>query len=722
MKHRSEQTSQNPAGIKAKTRKAKVKQADKTPSAKKKLDRKTVIIIAAAGGTVLTLLLVFGIYYGIAAKGLKDDASALKASIKACASALKNGNASDADNAIIELDSTSSRMRQELADPKWNLPKIIPPVRQDLETAGMCLDIVDKSSGILLKPATEAVRDSGLPSEENVDLDNLGKETGMLFYVYADLIDNLSPALTEVMTDLDNLPKFHIGMLEDAVAKYRALPELTEQFNTLIRRAPDELLRPAADVMTDKPFDSLHKDDGIDTSVVIAYMDLGSTIRPFVVDINKQINEGTFLEDFPEQVKLAQKLDDISSYLDKLEHYKPLMQALIGDGENKMYLVVAQNSAELRACGGFPGSVGTATIKKGILKFGDFKTVYDVIPQKHGSSIKFSESEVTLFHKDWYVAKARSASANPDFPRCAEIWAAAYGRSHKTKPDGVISLTPHIIQRLMPITGPVTLSNGVTLDENYCIWYLQHDVYFEYFGNPKYKGKANDITDSLFAETANLVEDKLMSNPDMKSALGLLQVLEESSKDRVFMMWMKDEEGQKAIEDLGFSGALNSDPKAPEIGVYYSIKAANKLGPYVVLNTTVGEGKLNGDGTMTYPVAVELSNTMDEETLKFGRNNGYLTSTKYAGDMKSVIYFFAPAGGTIDSFQCDSKVKVKKTTYNDLEVGYASGFFVKPDQTVIFTYTVTTAPGVMAKPQVSTTPTLTEYADSTPTPQEENGE
>ena len=53
-------------------------------------------------------------------------------------------------------------------------------------------------------------------------------------------------------------------------------------------------------------------------------------------------------------------------------------------------------------------------------------------------------------------------------------------------------------------------------------------------------------------------------------------------------------------------------------------------------------------------------------------------------------------------------------SYKDLEVGYASGFFVKPGKTVIFTYNVTTAPGVMAKPQVNTTPTLREYADSTP--------
>lgn len=34
----------------------------------------------------------------------------------------------------------------------------------------------------------------------------------------------------------------------------------------------------------------------------------------------------------------------------------PLMKAFIGDGSDKVYLLAAQNTAEIRAAGGFPGS------------------------------------------------------------------------------------------------------------------------------------------------------------------------------------------------------------------------------------------------------------------------------------------------------------------------------------------------------------------------------
>ena len=139
------------------------------PAAKKK----KIILITSISAAVLITLLIPGIYYGVAAKGLKDDASALKASVKSCIGALKNGDAVSCDEAIKDLDATSAKMKAELDESKWNLPKIFPPIKQDFETCGQCLALVDKASETLLKPASDAVRDSGLPTNETVKLDNM---------------------------------------------------------------------------------------------------------------------------------------------------------------------------------------------------------------------------------------------------------------------------------------------------------------------------------------------------------------------------------------------------------------------------------------------------------------------------------------------------------------------------------------------------------------------
>ncbi len=686
----------------------KVKHRRGRPGDRKKRVIRNVLITLAVILVLLGAGLFAGYNYYNSAMKLKGEANMLKSSLALCLSSLKTGDTVAADNAIAVIDETSHTMRQELEKSKWKIPCMIPKIGQDFDTCIMCLDLVDKASETLLKPASAMIKQSGMPTADIIDLDNMGPELGDKLYQYADMIDALCPAIDSLMTDLESIPAFNTPQLEEVMTKYRSLPAQTKETMPLIERMPSEFLRPAADVMCAKPFSSLKADGGIDTTVILAYMELEDEIRPFIGEVQNELSEGTLLKDNPDQqAKLTNKLDEMAELLDKLDRYEPLMKAFIGDGTDKMYLIVAQNSAELRACGGFPGQVGTVTIEDGILRFGDFTSVVNVIPQDFDPSIEFEPAESDLFLDNWYIAKARSASANPHFPRVAEIWASSYALDSGITPDGVISLTPHIIQSLMAITGPVTLSNGVTLDQDYCVWYLQHDVYFEYFGDPQYRGEANDITDALFAETANAVEDKLMEDPSIKNSLALLEILEASSDDRVFMMWMADETEQETVRQLGYSGSLNYDPENPEIGVFYSINAANRLGPYVNLDVQVGEGTETGSGEVTYPVTVTLKNTIDDATVEFGRGNGYLTSSRYAGDMKSVIYFFAPAGGSIDPVENDADIKMSENEYMGLDVFYNTKFYVKPGETVVFTYNVTCQAGT--EPVVRVTPTLTEY-------------
>ncbi len=666
---------------------------------------RTFIIITIILVLVLAGILAFKNYYTEAMR-LKDDASTLKSSIALCIEALKTGDSAAADNAIAVIDNTSTSMRSTLAEPQWKIPHMIPDLGHDMDTCVMCLDLVDKASDTVLKPASEYIKESGPITADVIDLDNMGPEMGAKLYLYSDMIDTLCPAVESVMADLNAIPTFNTPELESVISKYRVMPAQIEGFMPLIKRAPDEVLRPIAECVTLKPYSSLKADGGIDTTVIMAYMELDTEIRPYIGELSTLLNEGKLLANNPEQAnKLKDKLNEMTALLDRFDEYEPLLKAFIGDGSDKMYLIVAQNSAEIRACGGYPGSVGTLTIEDGILKFGDFTAVVNMIPQEFDPDIEFSDAEIELFREDWYAAKARSASANPDFPRVAEIWASSYALESGVTPDGVISMTPHIIQRLMSITGPVTLSNGVTLNEDYCVWYLQHDVYFDYFGNAESLEEANEITDSLFAETANLVEDKIMENPDMESSLQLLEILEGSAEDRTFMVWMDDETEEQTVRELGYSGAVGS-----EIGVYYSINAANKLGSYVDLKVEVDEGAPNADGTVSYPVTVTLTNTVDQATLDLGRNNGYITSTRYAGDMKSIIYFFAPAGGTIENIECTKDITIGNTEYEGLDVAYCPEFFVKPEETVVFTYIVTTSPNASASPVVRVTPTLTEYS------------
>ena len=153
---------------------------------------RTFIIITIILVFVLAGILAFKNYYTEAMR-LKDDASTLKSSIALCIEALKTGDSAAADNAIAVIDNTSASMRSTLAEPQWKIPHMIPDLGHDMDTCVMCLDLVDKASDTVLKPASEYIKEPGPITADVIDLDNMGPEMGAKLYLYSDMIDTLCP-------------------------------------------------------------------------------------------------------------------------------------------------------------------------------------------------------------------------------------------------------------------------------------------------------------------------------------------------------------------------------------------------------------------------------------------------------------------------------------------------------------------------------------------------
>ena len=78
------------------------------------------------------------------------------------------------------------------------------------------------------------------------------------------------------------------------------------------------------------------------------------------------------------------------------------------------------------------------------------------------------------------------------------------------------------------------------------------------------------------------------------------------------------------------------------------------------------------------------------------------------GDMAPLVYFYAPAGGSITDFTMSSGTFVK-VTYEGLEVYRTERPNLLPGQSITCTYTVTTSPDAQEPLKLITNPTLTEY-------------
>ena len=176
---------------------------------------------------------------------------------------------------------------------------------------------------------------------------------------------------------------------------------------------------------------------------------------------------------------------------------------------------------------------------------------------------------------------------------------------------------------------------------------------------------------------------KLTGNISAEHLLAYLPVLEESIEDRTLMLWMRDEAEQAFVVDMGWNGGMNTDPQNPEAGAYVNVGSASKMGWFLLMDTEIGERTKNADGSYTYPVTVTFSNNVTAEEINAA--DRYI-SGGFGGAMRTVPYFFAPAGGTVDSFIATNCQTIALKTYKGIPLGFMDQFLVRPDDCITVTY------------------------------------
>lgn len=474
----------------------------------------------------------------------------------------------------------------------------------------------------------------------------------------------------------------------------------------LVDLASETLLNPALEQIRQHPVSDMRTGDGVSTRLICDYLDFAESRMPAVealvekansVDLSLVDSDG----DIAEHLKAANDLLDM--YREDNAVFSRLKSIFGADGD-RLYVVAAQNSAEIRASGGFPGAIGTIRIRDGVLILEDFKKVYNVLSSYTPSQANITNTEHRLFHGG--LSAPRDADFCPDFERVAYIWALGYEAEQGEHVDGVISMTPAIVQKLLAaMEEEIKLFDGTILDGDNAARVLQHDLYFQYFSNDYISGR-EIIADQLFADTAKKAMQKLMENLALSDISEYLSIAGEGFQDRTLMLWMDDEAEQAILAKLGWNGGLNADPEKPQAGIYYNCTVASKMGWFLIMDTEIGERVKNEDGSYTYPITVTFSNDMTQE--EYRTASGYITGSN-GGAIGGSAYFFAPAGGTVSGFTTSNNVSIEIATYHDLQLGYMRVFNIPRGKTVTVTYNVTTAPGVETPLTLSKTPTMQEY-------------
>lgn len=164
-------------------------------------------------------------------------------------------------------------------------------------------------------------------------------------------------------------------------------------------------------------------------------------------------------------VSITKQTSLLTNNLDSFIGAGEKLKNVLGATKDKRYLLVFQNNSELRASGGFLGSYALVDIRDGKIKNLEVPGggSYDT---EGGMNVRVvAPKPLWLVNPLWHFW---DANWWPNWPTTAKNLMWFYEKSDGPTVDGVISVTPTVVERLLEITGPIDLTKeyGLTIDAN----------------------------------------------------------------------------------------------------------------------------------------------------------------------------------------------------------------------------------------------------------------
>lgn len=415
-------------------------------------------------------------------------------------------------------------------------------------------------------------------------------------------------------------------------------------------------------------------------------VDLGPLVEvaPTVVEADEQIESAQQVVDGIGGVLVPQVADAVGRVKAELAEVRAttataaraaqLLPPMLGADGVRRYLVLVQSNAETRALGGIPGSMVLLRAEDGEVVIEDQRPaaalgVFDapVLPLDESESALFSEKLARF---------GQNVTMTPDFPRAAQLAAEMWRRRTDVVVDGVLSVDPVAMARVLAVDGPIDV-DGQELEGADFVRYLLHGVYLRH-EDPQEQ-------DAVFEEVTASAVTRLMSGTS--DAAGLVDALAESAREGRVLVWSANTEEQALLDGTVLDGALRgiSGGDDPVVGVYTQLTRAAKMGWYLDTTIDVEVVQERPDGSRELAVTVSFTHRGQAQYME--KLPVYVSGT---GDDKGMLHFnvlvYAPAGGRlIAAHESDANVGLFPQIHHNLVVG-ARSMNLSPGETNSVTY------------------------------------
>ncbi|GGM39903.1 hypothetical protein GCM10011608_25850 [Micromonospora sonchi] len=337
------------------------------------------------------------------------------------------------------------------------------------------------------------------------------------------------------------------------------------------------------------------------------------------------------------QVRLALgtlrgELDRLATMTSTAERAGRLLPPLLGADGPRRYLLVSQNSAELRATGGIFGAYAVIEANKGRVRMG---------AQGSGASLGMSTDPLAIpaeVRALWGALPGMypaDVNLSPHFPTAAALFGEMYRRHSGETVDGVLAVDPVVLSHLLVATGPVRVPGGVSLSAENAVRTLLGDTY-QRVTDPAEQ-------DAFFAAAAAAVFDVLFTRKVPPG--GFMTALSRSIQDRRILFWSARPEEQRTFGDSRIAGTLPEQDTVPTVGVFLNDGSGAKLGYYLRQTADLVIGDCQSDRRRELRLRVTIRSTAPASGLSRS-----VLGLAMAGDpytIRTLVSVHGPAGGAV---------------------------------------------------------------------------
>ncbi|MFA6390771.1 MAG: DUF4012 domain-containing protein [Patescibacteria group bacterium] len=462
--------------------------------------------------------------------------------------------------------------------------------------------------------------------------------------------------------------------------------------NYLIKAAKETVttIEPYADLIGfkkgEQSFSEKSAEDRLQTAV-LTLDKMAQKIDPIAEDLDQAGKSIAKIDPnrYPKKIGKTVLRENITNLKDQFEgmtelfvNAKPLIKKLpqiLGSKEERVYLVLYQNDKERRATGGFLTFYAIFKINKGKMTIYRSDDIYSLDAEI--SNHPKAPIEILTYHKGVSQFYIRYSNLSPDFVESIKLFESLNQKSGaKVVYDGVIALDSKILVDLLTIFGDVQV-NGIRFSakiDKRCDCPEAIYTLFDLVDRPvnyvkvNRKGILGDLMYRLFYNALGFSPSKYWGT--------LIQTMFKNLDEKHILVYFKDAETQKSLEQLNFAGRIR-DFK----GDYLHINNVNFAG--AKSNMFVSESIDSKTNGTEREVTIVFRNPYPASDCNLERGGLCLNAT-----LRNWIRFYVPEGSKLISLKGSTK---KVQTYNELGKTVFEGFLEivpKGQGTVIVKYTL----------------------------------